>query len=205
MPSPSDGAAISERRPPYGSVYQEDAWLKGPGDLREADVEDVPVKGQTVRVRGLPAAYSNQAPSEALELNTSHQGEQLATVNTARLEVLQFAHGCVDPTFTGGRGRARSRRSSARRSRKSSRRSTSSSGSIRRRSRPRRPRFRLGNEVRMGRQRPLRISLPLGVADPWFMCELALEMNMPVGELGQRMSNYELCVVGPRSSRSGLG
>ena len=49
----------------------------------------------------------------------------------------------------------------------------------------------------MGRQRPWRFSLPLGVADPWFMCELALEMNMPVGELGQRMSNYELCVVWP--------
>ena len=25
---------------------------------------------------------------------------QIATVNTARLEVLQFAHGCIDPTFT---------------------------------------------------------------------------------------------------------
>lgn len=49
----------------------------------------------------------------------------------------------------------------------------------------------------MGRQRPWRFSLPPGVADPWFMCELALEMNMPVGELGQRMSNYELCVVWP--------
>ena len=76
------------------------AWLEGPGDLREADVEDVPVKGQSVRVSGLPAAYSNQASSEALELKTTNQGEQLATVNTARLEVLQFAHGVIDPVFT---------------------------------------------------------------------------------------------------------
>ena len=41
------------------------------------------------------------------------------------------------------------------------------------------------------------LQLPPGVADPLFMCELALEMNMPVSELGQRMSNYELCVVWP--------
>ena len=39
------------------------AWLDGPGDLREADVEDVPVEGQSVRVRGLPAAISTQASS----------------------------------------------------------------------------------------------------------------------------------------------
>jgi hypothetical protein len=67
--------------------------------LREADVEDVPVAGQSVRVRGLPAAYSNQASSEALELKTIGL-DQIATVNTARLEVLQFAHGCIEPTFT---------------------------------------------------------------------------------------------------------
>lgn len=37
----------------------------------------------------------------------------------------------------------------------------------------------------------------MGVVDSYFMCELALEMNMPVGELGRRMSNYELTVVWP--------
>jgi hypothetical protein len=78
------------------------AWLEGPGDLKEADVEDVPVTGDSVRVRGLPAAYSNQAQSEALEMKTGARGEQSATVNTARLEVLQFAHGVIDPTFTVG-------------------------------------------------------------------------------------------------------
>jgi hypothetical protein len=35
------------------------------------------------------------------------------------------------------------------------------------------------------------------VSDPLFVAELALEMKMPVGELGQRMSNYELCVFWP--------
>lgn len=75
------------------------SWLEGPGDLREADVEDVPVKGESVRVRGLPAAYSNQAQSEALELKTVGQ-TQIATVNSDRLEVLQFAHGVIEPEFT---------------------------------------------------------------------------------------------------------
>lgn len=75
------------------------SWLEGPGDLREADVEDVPVKGESVRVRGLPAAYSNQAQSEALEMKTIGQ-TQIASVNTARLEVLQFAHGVIEPHFS---------------------------------------------------------------------------------------------------------
>lgn len=75
------------------------SWLEGKGDLREADVEDVPVKGESVRVRGLPAAYSNQAQSEALEMKTVGS-TQIATVNSARLEVLQFAHGCVEPSFS---------------------------------------------------------------------------------------------------------
>lgn len=41
------------------------------------------------------------------------------------------------------------------------------------------------------------MELPQNLADPLFMCELALELKMPVGELGQRMSNYELCVTWP--------
>ena len=39
--------------------------------------------------------------------------------------------------------------------------------------------------------------LPAGVVDPIFMCELALELKMTVGELGQRMSLHELAVVWP--------
>lgn len=75
------------------------SWLEGKGDLREADVDDVPVKGETVRVRGLPAAYSNQAQSEALEMKTIGN-TQVATVNVERVEVLQFAHGVIDPEFS---------------------------------------------------------------------------------------------------------
>jgi hypothetical protein len=37
----------------------------------------------------------------------------------------------------------------------------------------------------------------MGVPDPIFMCELALEMKMPVGELADRMSAHELGVVWP--------
>lgn len=76
-----------------------EAWLTGPGDLKEAEIEDVPVDGSSVLVRGLPAAYSNQATSEALEMKTTPQGDQVATVNTARLEVLQFVHGVIEPEF----------------------------------------------------------------------------------------------------------
>lgn len=75
------------------------SWLEGKGDLREADVEDVPVKGESVRVRGLPAAYSNQAQSEALEMKTIGN-TQVATVNVERVEVLQFAHGVIEPEFS---------------------------------------------------------------------------------------------------------
>lgn len=76
------------------------SWLEGRGDLREADVEDVPVKGESVRVRGLAAAFSNQAASEALEMVTTPKGDQIARVNTEKLEVLQFAHGCIEPSFS---------------------------------------------------------------------------------------------------------
>ena len=76
-----------------------ESWLEGPGDLEQAEVEDVPVKGQSVLVRGLPAAYSNRAQSEALELKSSGR-EQLATINTEKLEVIQFAEGVVEPQFS---------------------------------------------------------------------------------------------------------
>jgi hypothetical protein len=37
----------------------------------------------------------------------------------------------------------------------------------------------------------------MGVPDPIFTCELALELKMPVGELTSRMSAHELGVVWP--------
>jgi hypothetical protein len=36
-----------------------------------------------------------------------------------------------------------------------------------------------------------------GIVDPIFVHELALELRMPVGELGQRMSLHELTVAWP--------
>lgn len=82
------------------AISTKDAWLNGPGDLQTAVVEDVPVKGSSVKVRGLPAAFSNRASSEALKMVTGARGEQTATVDTAKMSVLQFAHGCVEPSFT---------------------------------------------------------------------------------------------------------
>jgi hypothetical protein len=77
-------------------AYASKEALLGASDLREEDVE-LPSVGLTVKVRSLSAAYSNQASSEALELKTTPKGEQIATVNTAKLEALQALHGLVEP------------------------------------------------------------------------------------------------------------
>jgi hypothetical protein len=76
--------------------YIDKGALLGASDLREQDVE-LPSIGATVRVRGLAAAFSNQAQSEALELVTDARGRQTATVNTDTLECLQVLHGLVEP------------------------------------------------------------------------------------------------------------
>ncbi len=72
-------------------------WLEGPSDLEEVDVEDVPVKGKSVRVQALSAAYSNQAQTEATEVKATPDGGAVVTVNKARLEALQLFHGLIDP------------------------------------------------------------------------------------------------------------
>lgn len=41
------------------------------------------------------------------------------------------------------------------------------------------------------------MDLPRGVANPIFLCQLALELGMPIGELGNRMSAHELTVIWP--------
>lgn len=74
------------------------SWLEGPGDLREADVEDVPVAGESVRVRALSARYSAEVQGQ---LKMVQEGsEQVARFDIAAMEALQFANGCIDPTFT---------------------------------------------------------------------------------------------------------
>lgn len=70
--------------------------LLGASDLVEREVE-LPSIGGSVRVRSLPAAYSNQAISEALEVATDPRGRQTARVNTGKLEALQVLHGLIDP------------------------------------------------------------------------------------------------------------
>lgn len=70
--------------------------LLGASDLTEREV-DLPSIGGSVRVRSLPAAYSNQAMSEALELKQGPRNEQTATINTAKLEILQVLYGLVEP------------------------------------------------------------------------------------------------------------
>jgi hypothetical protein len=75
-----------------------EAWLQGPSDLREADVEDVPVPGMSIRVRGLSARYSAEVQSQ---LKLTQQGrEQVAKIDVPAMELLQLVNGCVDPTFT---------------------------------------------------------------------------------------------------------
>lgn len=64
-------------------------------DLDEKEI-DLPTIGGSVVVRGLGAAYSNEAQSKALEMKTIGN-TQIATVNTAVLEELQVLHGLVDP------------------------------------------------------------------------------------------------------------
>jgi hypothetical protein len=70
--------------------------LLGASDLTEREVE-LPSIGGSVRVRSLPAAYSNQAQSEALELVSLPRGGQTAHINTAKLEALQVLHALVEP------------------------------------------------------------------------------------------------------------
>lgn len=79
--------------------YIDKGALLGASDLAEEDVE-LPSIGATVRVRGLAAAYSNQAQSEALEMVTDARGRQTATVNTEKLESLQVLHGLVEPKLS---------------------------------------------------------------------------------------------------------
>lgn len=75
-------------------------WLDGPSDLATDVVEDVPSKGKSIKVRGLPAQFSNEAQSKALKMISGARGEQSATVDVATMSVIQFAHGCVEPQFT---------------------------------------------------------------------------------------------------------
>lgn len=78
-------------KPDYAT---KDALLKA-SDLTERDVE-LPLLKMTVRVRALPAAYSNQAASEAL-VSKQIGRDQITTVDKAKMEAIQALHGLVKP------------------------------------------------------------------------------------------------------------
>lgn len=80
-----------------------DSWLNSPGDLKEADVEDVPVTGETVRVRALPARWSAEVMSQSKIIQQGR--EQIAKIDVPAMEMLQFVHGCIDPVFTEAEAR----------------------------------------------------------------------------------------------------
>ena len=75
-----------------------ESWLTGPGDLQEAEVHDVPVEGESVKVRALSARWTAEVQGQ---LKLTQEGrEQVAKIDVASMELLQFTHGVVDPVFT---------------------------------------------------------------------------------------------------------
>lgn len=74
------------------------SWLTSQGDLAEADVEDVPVPGESVRVRALSARYSAEVQSQLKMVSEGRS--QVAKIDVAAMEALQFAHGVIEPQFT---------------------------------------------------------------------------------------------------------
>jgi hypothetical protein len=80
-----------------------ESWLQGPGDLKEADVDDVPVPGMSVRVRALSARYSAEVQGQ---LKLVQEGrEQIAKIDVPSMELLQFQHGVIDPVFNESEAR----------------------------------------------------------------------------------------------------
>lgn len=72
--------------------------LLGASDLEERDVE-LPSIGGSVRIRRLPAAYSQQAQQEAAVVSTDGR-EQTMRFDIAKLRQLQVLHSLVDPKLS---------------------------------------------------------------------------------------------------------
>lgn len=75
------------------------SWLAGAGDLREEDVENVPVPGQSVRIRALSATAANAANSEAVS-TVEVRGQQRMKVDNTKLDIMRFQQGVIDPSFS---------------------------------------------------------------------------------------------------------
>lgn len=77
-----------------------DAWLSpDAGDLEEAEVTDVPVKGESVKIRALSATAANGATSQAIT-SFEDRGQQKMKVDSVMLDILRFQAGVIEPKFT---------------------------------------------------------------------------------------------------------
>lgn len=78
------------------TTYMSKTDLLSATDLKEEDVP-LPTISGTVRVRGLPAAFSGQAMAEAVEYTTDSNGRQGARINVQRMSEIQVLNGLVEP------------------------------------------------------------------------------------------------------------
>lgn len=79
-------------------ISSTESWLSGEGDLAESTVEDVPVKGESVKIRALSATVANGANSSAVT-TTEVRGKQEMRVDGVKLDIIKFCHGVVEPKF----------------------------------------------------------------------------------------------------------
>lgn len=96
QPKATTRSAEGRRRKERMSIATKEDWLEGAGDLQEAVVEDVPVKGKSVKVRALGAKFSAEAQTQATETRTDGV-QAFVTVNKVKLETLQLFHGMIEP------------------------------------------------------------------------------------------------------------
>jgi hypothetical protein len=73
--------------------YSKSSWLEGPGDLEETEV-DVPGVQDAVKIRSLTARQQADIRDACLSM----KGDT-AKVNSARMGVLTFMRGVVEPKF----------------------------------------------------------------------------------------------------------
>ncbi len=77
-----------------------DAWLApDAGDLEESEVSDVPVKGESVKIRALSATAANGATSQAIT-TFEDRGQQKMKVDSVMLDILRFQAGVIEPQFS---------------------------------------------------------------------------------------------------------
>ena len=77
-----------------------DDWLApDAGDLEELEIPDVPVKGQSVKIRALSATAANAATSSAVSTEEV-RGQTRMKVDSVKLDIIRFAEGVIEPKFT---------------------------------------------------------------------------------------------------------